>query len=113
MDLAGNLYNMKVHLLISLLPPDKLSWKTIFFLPTMQLIHFHNTPSYPTPEMPFGGNHSTEAVGRVGSGSSTGSHRGVPLNIHGMAMSKYCYECGTKFPVPQAKYCCECGTKRI
>ena len=48
MDLAGNVYNMKVHSLISLLPPDKLSWKTNFFLPTMQLIRFHNTPSYPT-----------------------------------------------------------------
>ena len=84
------------------------------FLPT-----HHATDSFPQhailphTEMPFGRNHSTEAVGRVGSGSSTGSHRGVPLNIHGMAMSKYCYECGTKFPVPQAKYCCECGTKRI
>ena len=35
------------------------------------------------------------------------------LNQHGMSMSKFCYECGFKFPVPQAKYCCECGTKRI
>ncbi|XP_065844192.1 zinc finger C2HC domain-containing protein 1A-like [Oscarella lobularis] len=31
----------------------------------------------------------------------------------GRWMSKFCYECGTQYPVPNAKYCCECGTKRI
>jgi len=52
--------------------------------------------------------------GRISSGSSTGStSRETPLNAHGMLMSKFCYECGTKYPVPQAKYCCMCGTKRI
>ena len=55
---------------------------------------------------------------RGGSGSSLGGgggggRKGVPLNQHGMTMSKFCYECGASFPVPQAKYCCECGTKRI
>lgn len=39
--------------------------------------------------------------------------RNLQLNKHGMTMTKFCYECGSKFPVPQAKYCCECGTKRI
>lgn len=38
---------------------------------------------------------------------------GAFLNEHGLPLSKFCYECGSKFPVPQAKYCCECGTKRI
>lgn len=51
--------------------------------------------------------------GRTSSGSSTGSNPKEPINQHGMLMSKFCYECGTKYPVPQAKYCCECGTKRI
>ncbi|XP_064383273.1 zinc finger C2HC domain-containing protein 1A-like [Halichondria panicea] len=52
---------------------------------------------------------------RGSSGSSIGSasHRRTPLNAHGMVMSKFCYECGSKFPVPQAKFCCECGTSRI
>ena len=40
-------------------------------------------------------------------------NKGTHLNAHGMTMSKFCYECGSRFPVPQAKYCCECGTKRI
>ena len=58
------------------------------------------------------------SLDRVGSGSSLSSltsagQRKAPLNEHGMPMSKFCYECGTKFPVPQAKFCCECGTKRI
>ncbi|KAJ8020290.1 Zinc finger C2HC domain-containing protein 1A [Holothuria leucospilota] len=30
----------------------------------------------------------------------------------GRRPSKFCYECGTRYPVPHAKYCCECGTKR-
>ncbi len=52
---------------------------------------------------------------RGSSGSSIGSasHRRTPLNAHGMVMSKFCYECGLKFPVPQAKFCSECGTQRI
>ena len=51
--------------------------------------------------------------GAPSSGCSLGSYKGVPLNQHGMKMGKFCYECGSKYPVPQAKYCCECGTKRI
>lgn len=34
------------------------------------------------------------------------------LESIGRRPSKFCYECGTKYPVPHAKYCCECGTKR-
>ena len=56
---------------------------------------------------------STELLTGIGSGSRMNSSRGVPLNEHGMTMGKFCYECGSKYPVPQAKYCCECGTKRI
>ncbi|XP_065191404.1 zinc finger C2HC domain-containing protein 1A-like isoform X1 [Sycon ciliatum] len=28
-------------------------------------------------------------------------------------MSRFCYDCGTRFPVPNAKFCCECGKKRL
>lgn len=31
----------------------------------------------------------------------------------GTRLSKFCYECGTKYPVVHAKYCCECGVKRL
>ena len=27
--------------------------------------------------------------------------------------SKFCHECGSHYPVPNAKFCCECGVKRI
>lgn len=29
-----------------------------------------------------------------------------------LKMSKFCYECGTKFIVEQAKFCMDCGAKR-
>ncbi|XP_023715952.2 J domain-containing protein DDB_G0295729 isoform X2 [Cryptotermes secundus] len=28
-------------------------------------------------------------------------------------MSKFCHECGSKYPVTVAKFCCECGVKRL
>ncbi|XP_068736435.1 zinc finger C2HC domain-containing protein 1A-like [Montipora capricornis] len=28
-------------------------------------------------------------------------------------LSKFCHECGTKYPVEKAKFCCECGMKRL
>lgn len=27
--------------------------------------------------------------------------------------TKFCHECGTKYPVESAKFCCECGVKRM
>ncbi|KPP69361.1 zinc finger C2HC domain-containing protein 1A-like, partial [Scleropages formosus] len=27
--------------------------------------------------------------------------------------TKFCHECGTKFPVESAKFCCECGVRRM
>ncbi len=60
---------------------------------------------------------NSESGVRVDSETSLNSlnlrNKGTHLNAHGMTMSKFCYECGSKFPVPQAKYCSECGTKRI
>lgn len=28
-------------------------------------------------------------------------------------MSKFCHECGNKYPVAAAKFCVECGVKRL
>ncbi|KAL1488878.1 hypothetical protein ABEB36_014671 [Hypothenemus hampei] len=56
----------------------------------------------------------------VESTSSSGSERGVhsPIlstNTIGTIskVSKFCHECGTKFPVTSAKFCVECGVKRL
>ncbi|XP_078665212.1 zinc finger C2HC domain-containing protein 1A-like isoform X1 [Branchiostoma floridae x Branchiostoma belcheri] len=38
---------------------------------------------------------------------------GSTENIAGKTASKFCHECGTRYPVPNAKFCCECGTRRI
>jgi endogenous inhibitor of DNA gyrase (YacG/DUF329 family) len=54
---------------------------------------------------------SNDPWSRVSSSSSGG--RGPALSEHGMPMSRYCYECGSKYPVPQAKYCCMCGIRRL
>ncbi|KAM6977687.1 zinc finger C2HC domain-containing protein 1A [Aplochiton taeniatus] len=32
---------------------------------------------------------------------------------NGATQSKFCHDCGTKFPVEWAKFCCECGVKRM
>jgi len=38
---------------------------------------------------------------------------GFKLDMDGAKrLSKFCYECGSKYPVEHAKFCCECGTKR-
>ncbi|CAH1247889.1 ZC2HC1A [Branchiostoma lanceolatum] len=38
---------------------------------------------------------------------------GSTENIAGKTASKFCHECGTRYPIPKAKFCCECGTRRI
>eukprot|EP00058_Branchiostoma_floridae_P002947 XP_002588435.1 hypothetical protein BRAFLDRAFT_63383 [Branchiostoma floridae] len=38
---------------------------------------------------------------------------GSTENIAGKTASKFCHECGTRYPIPNAKFCCECGTRRI
>ncbi|XP_076869467.1 LOW QUALITY PROTEIN: zinc finger C2HC domain-containing protein 1A [Brachyhypopomus gauderio] len=32
---------------------------------------------------------------------------------HGTQGTKFCHECGTKYPVDWAKFCCECGVRRM
>lgn len=45
---------------------------------------------------------------------SSSSENDLTNNIKASsAVSKFCHECGSKFPVTQARFCCECGTKRM
>lgn len=32
---------------------------------------------------------------------------------NGGTQTKFCHECGTRYPVEQAKFCCECGVRRM
>ncbi|XP_073535578.1 zinc finger C2HC domain-containing protein 1A [Phyllobates terribilis] len=41
--------------------------------------------------------------GRMKTGDNNGSGQ----------MTKFCHECGTKYPVQSAKFCCECGVRRM
>lgn len=39
-----------------------------------------------------------------------------PVNDAGIPeqrMPRFCYNCGTKYPVVSAKFCCECGARRF
>ncbi|ELU07117.1 hypothetical protein CAPTEDRAFT_168488 [Capitella teleta] len=49
-----------------------------------------------------------------GTGNSQGSlSRGSSGRAgSGGGLAKFCHECGTKFPVPNARFCVECGCKR-
>uniref|UniRef100_A0A670YJ92 Zinc finger C2HC domain-containing protein 1A n=1 Tax=Pseudonaja textilis TaxID=8673 RepID=A0A670YJ92_PSETE len=42
-------------------------------------------------------------------GGSSKSNEGNSL----AQLPKFCYECGTKYPIESAKYCCECGVRRM
>ncbi|PNJ54341.1 ZC2HC1A isoform 1 [Pongo abelii] len=41
-----------------------------------------------------------------------GNIKGIEGNSPGN-LSKFCHECGTKYPVEWAKFCCECGIRRM
>lgn len=57
-----------------------------------------------TPVSSRGRTHKTTA--QFGSGRQREGSAGKKL-------SKFCHECGTKYPVENAKFCCECGMKRL
>ncbi|KGL73223.1 Zinc finger C2HC domain-containing protein 1A, partial [Tinamus guttatus] len=44
----------------------------------------------------------------VNGGSSKSSEGNSPVHL-----SKFCHECGTRYPVEWAKFCCECGIRRM
>ncbi|NP_001088799.1 zinc finger C2HC domain-containing protein 1A [Xenopus laevis] len=41
-----------------------------------------------------------------------GHIRAADNNMSGQ-LTKFCHECGTKYPVEWAKFCCECGVRRM
>lgn len=45
--------------------------------------------------------------------ANSGSHVGGGGGGGGMSSAgRFCYDCGAKFPTPNAKFCCECGMAR-
>ncbi|KAM3929123.1 zinc finger C2HC domain-containing protein 1A [Leptodactylus fuscus] len=67
----------------------------------------YNAESYSRPDNKIGydaGDHSDAMNGgRMKAGDNNGSGQ----------MTKFCHECGTKYPVQWAKFCCECGVRRM
>ncbi|XP_041924816.1 zinc finger C2HC domain-containing protein 1A isoform X1 [Alosa sapidissima] len=83
---------------------------------------------------PSGINPKLRSVGTAGSvknassGIAMKNRRGYNSDIHNSRndaqtvnevdnstgqLTKFCHECGTKYPVECAKFCCECGVKRM
>ena len=66
-----------------------------------------NSPSPPMDHTPVS---SRERLQETASHSAT---RGQREGSAGKKLSKFCHECGTKYPVENAKFCCECGIRRL
>ena len=66
-----------------------------------------NSPSPPMDHAPVS---SRERLQKTTSHSAT---RGQREGSAGKKLSKFCHECGTKYPVKNAKFCCECGMRRL
>eukprot|EP01135_Chromosphaera_perkinsii_P003863 Nk52_evm11s259 gene=Nk52_evmTU11s259 len=54
----------------------------------------------------------------LNSPSKTAANTDTDNTLHSASSSrkslhKFCYECGTKYPVTEAKFCVECGTRRM
>lgn len=46
--------------------------------------------------------------------STSGKHKpSAKTNVPSVAVSKFCHQCGSHYPVASAKFCCECGTRRL
>ena len=64
-----------------------------------------------------GGGRDDKDGGRAGRGYQGRPPIGGGLKANGgvnaAGMSKFCHECGTKYPVMNAKFCCECGVRRM
>ena len=66
-----------------------------------------NSPSPPVDHTPVS---SRERLQETASHSA---RRGQREGSAGKKLSKFCHECGTKYPVENAKFCCECGMRRL
>ncbi|XP_050166477.1 zinc finger C2HC domain-containing protein 1A isoform X3 [Myiozetetes cayanensis] len=51
---------------------------------------------------------SGDCASAINGGSSKSSEGISPVHL-----SKFCHECGTRYPVEWAKFCCECGIRRM
>ncbi|XP_069360971.1 uro-adherence factor A-like isoform X2 [Maniola hyperantus] len=47
------------------------------------------------------------------SGSESSLHRPRRDSVPATRLSRFCHECGSRFPVETAKFCIECGVKRL
>ncbi|KAG7505238.1 hypothetical protein JOB18_026671 [Solea senegalensis] len=84
------------------------------------------------PASPLSGVETKTRSGHSGFGSVRNNHPGIGLNKkrvdndvyqnyanganeadNGGMKGKFCYKCGSKYPVDSAKFCCECGVKRL
>lgn len=54
------------------------------------------------------GNDTADYLSSVNGGSSKNSEGNSSVQL-----SKFCHECGTRYPVEWAKFCCECGIRRM
>ncbi|XP_044253322.1 uncharacterized protein LOC123004230 [Tribolium madens] len=50
---------------------------------------------------------------KVSDDSAYGSLTRAKMDSENVRMSKFCHECGTKYPLSTAKFCVECGVKRL
>jgi len=56
----------------------------------------------------YGGSTVTTPRGRGGNPAASRPSPGAVNSFTG----RFCYDCGAKFPAPQAKFCSECGAKK-
>ncbi|XP_015837997.1 uncharacterized protein LOC657204 [Tribolium castaneum] len=63
--------------------------------------------------------HSVKSYGieleksKVSDDSAYGSLTRAKMDSENVRMSKFCHECGNKYPLTTAKFCVECGVKRL
>ncbi|XP_013398954.1 zinc finger C2HC domain-containing protein 1A isoform X2 [Lingula anatina] len=66
-----------------------------------------HSPSPPTSSRPNSGRR------RIMAQHADSGYSGSISDGETTKLSKYCHECGTKYPVESAKFCCECGVRRV
>ncbi|XP_069682814.1 serine-rich adhesin for platelets-like isoform X2 [Periplaneta americana] len=58
-------------------------------------------------------NHDRKSPHSSNSSSVTTISQSISSQQTAPKLSKFCHECGSKYPVTLAKFCCECGVKRL
>uniref|UniRef100_A0A3P8XVP8 Zinc finger C2HC domain-containing protein 1A n=2 Tax=Esox lucius TaxID=8010 RepID=A0A3P8XVP8_ESOLU len=73
----------------------------------------------PRPGASYGSVKNSQSAGRLNNRKASNAENynsrndGKCENDNGGMMTKFCHECGTKYPVDWAKFCCECGVRRM